>query len=173
MVALGGALGAETNDDEAAAFVGGGIAGEIAARHGHSAQPESRQVMAVLGALVDAIAVEGLVPSPTSFFAAGFAALEKPETRSSPQVGVICPRTVLTFFKGSYCMCMRCRVVRTVSASMAWQSLPGGRHEWQFVPSPIVYLLHFSTKLSASRLCASVPSLTVPWHDLPRSHKRC
>lgn len=64
----------------------GGITSEVMSKHGHSAQPESQQLVAVLHALQDAIKAEGLPPSPTSFFAAGMSALEKPETRSSTQV---------------------------------------------------------------------------------------
>ena len=65
----------------------GGIIAEVMSKHGHSAQPESQQLVAVLHALQDAIKAEGLAASPTSFFAAGMSALEKPETRSSIHVG--------------------------------------------------------------------------------------
>lgn len=64
----------------------GGLQEEVLAKHGHSAQPESQQVVAVLHALIDVIDAERLPRTPTSFFAAGFAALDKQETRSSAQV---------------------------------------------------------------------------------------
>lgn len=64
----------------------GGIENEIMSRHGHSAQPESQQLVAVLQALQEVIAAEGLPATPTSYFAAAMSALEKPETRSSAQV---------------------------------------------------------------------------------------
>jgi hypothetical protein len=67
------------------------IEAEVLSKHGHSAQPESQQLVAVLHALKDAIQAEGLATSPTSYFAAGMSALEKPETRASPQVLAAAP----------------------------------------------------------------------------------
>ena len=63
-----------------------GVAAEIYAKHRHSAQPESQQVCAVLGAVLEVVQAQALQPSPTALFAALMASLEKPETQSSPQV---------------------------------------------------------------------------------------
>lgn len=63
-----------------------GLVAEILAKHGQSAAPESRQIVAVLQAVSEVIRAEGLPVSPTSLFAAIMAALDKPETRSSEEV---------------------------------------------------------------------------------------
>lgn len=64
-----------------------GVVLELRSRHGHSAQPESQQVMAVLQAVLDVLSAEGMKPSPTAIFAACMSSLESsPETRKSPQV---------------------------------------------------------------------------------------
>lgn len=63
-----------------------GVVAELRSRHGHSAQPESQQVLAVLTAVLEVIAAEGLQPTPTALFAAVMSALEREDTRSSPQV---------------------------------------------------------------------------------------
>eukprot|EP00887_Chlorella_sp_A99_P003957 scaffold11.g3957.t1 len=60
-----------------------GVVQEVFARHGHSAQPESQQVVAILRAVLEVLAVEGLAPSPTALFAALMASLEKPESLAS------------------------------------------------------------------------------------------
>jgi hypothetical protein len=73
----GGAMGFESE---------GGVVAELRARHGRSAQPESQQVLAVLQAVLEVVQAEGLQPSPTALFAAVMSALERKETRSSPQV---------------------------------------------------------------------------------------
>lgn len=74
-------LGKEDGMDE------GGILTELRARHGHSRQPESQQVLAVLQAVVEVVTAEGMNPSdPTTLFAAVMSALERPDTRTSPQV---------------------------------------------------------------------------------------
>ncbi|KAJ9506030.1 hypothetical protein QJQ45_002495 [Haematococcus lacustris] len=85
---------------EAGAAQEGSIAAEVLSKHGHSAQPESQQVVAVLHALEQVIVEEKLPPSPTSFFAAGMSVLERPDTRGSAQVvqavctllGLVLPR---------------------------------------------------------------------------------
>lgn len=64
----------------------GGITTEILAKHGHSAQPESQQLVAVLHATTEAIKAEGLPATPTAYFAAIMSALERPETHNSAQV---------------------------------------------------------------------------------------
>jgi hypothetical protein len=64
----------------------GGIVAEIRGRHGHSAQPESQQVLAVLQAVLEVIAAEGMTASPTTIFAALMSALERPDAQSSPAV---------------------------------------------------------------------------------------
>lgn len=64
-----------------------GVVAELRARHGHSQQPESQQVIAVLQAVVEVVTAEGMNPSePTTLFAAVMSALERPDTRASPQV---------------------------------------------------------------------------------------
>lgn len=64
----------------------GGIISEINARHGHSAQPESQQVLAVLQAVLEVIAAEDMAATPTTIFAAIMSALERPDAQSSPVV---------------------------------------------------------------------------------------
>lgn len=66
---------------------GGSLVAEITSRHGKSTQPESKQMMAVLRALIDVIKAEGLPVSPASLFAACMSAMQRIETLESPQVG--------------------------------------------------------------------------------------
>ena len=70
----------------------GGVVAEIRARHGHSAQPESLQILAALQGIIEVVAAEGMDPSnPTTLFAAVMGTLEaSPETRASPQVCAAC-----------------------------------------------------------------------------------
>ena len=63
-----------------------GVAAEIYAKHRNSSQPESQQVCAVLGAVLEVVQAQSMQPSPTALFAALMASLEKPETQASPQV---------------------------------------------------------------------------------------
>lgn len=65
----------------------GGIIAEISSRHGHSAQPQSKQVVAVLQAVLDVLQAEGMPRTPTTMFAATMSAMDKPETQASAQVG--------------------------------------------------------------------------------------
>jgi ribosomal RNA-processing protein 12 len=74
--------GAHTHD--------GGVVGEVYGRHGHSAQPESQQVLAVMQAVLDVIRAESMPVTPTTMFAAIMSALEKPEAQAAPQVRVVC-----------------------------------------------------------------------------------
>lgn len=67
----------------------GGVVGEIYAKHRNSTQPESQQVCAVLGAVLEVGQAEGLQPTPTALFAALMSALEKPETQASTQVWLL------------------------------------------------------------------------------------
>jgi hypothetical protein len=67
----------------------GGIVAEIRGRHGHSAQPESQQVLAVLQAVLEVIAAEGMTATPTTIFAALMSALERPDAQSSPAVSTV------------------------------------------------------------------------------------
>jgi hypothetical protein len=62
------------------------VAAEVMQRYGRSGQPDSQAVVAILKAVQDVVAAEGLQLSPTSYFAAIMAALEKPETQASQQV---------------------------------------------------------------------------------------
>lgn len=66
----------------------GGISSEILGRHGHSAQPESQQIVAVFHAVVEVIASEGMTVSPVSLFAAVMSSLDRPETQGSPNVSM-------------------------------------------------------------------------------------
>ncbi|KAF8071289.1 uhpC [Scenedesmus sp. PABB004] len=78
---LGGlAIGAPAED--------GGIASEIRARHGHSAQPESQRVLAALQAVLEVIAGQGMAPTPTAIFAALMAALDRPDAQASPETSL-------------------------------------------------------------------------------------
>lgn len=70
----------------AAAFATGGLVHDILARHGHSTQPESQQVVAILRAVLDILQSESLPATPTALFAALMASLEKPETLVSNEV---------------------------------------------------------------------------------------
>ena len=67
----------------------GGVVGEVYGRHGHSAQPESQQVLAVMQAVLDVIRAESMPVTPTTMFAAIMSALEKPEAQAAPQVCVV------------------------------------------------------------------------------------
>lgn len=67
----------------------GGIVAEIRGRHGHSAQPESQQVLAVLQAVLEVIAAESMSATPTTIFAALMSALERPDAQSSPAVSTV------------------------------------------------------------------------------------
>lgn len=62
-----------------------GLLAEVQARHGHSAQPESLAVCAVLQAVLDVVAAEGLEPTPTAIFAGIMSALERPNALESPE----------------------------------------------------------------------------------------
>lgn len=64
----------------------GSVAAEIYDRHKRSSQPESREVCAVLGAILEVVAAEGLQPSPTTLFAAVMSSLAKEETQNSAEV---------------------------------------------------------------------------------------
>ena len=64
-----------------------GVVAELRARHGRSTQPESGAVLAVLQAVLDVLAAEGMAPSPTAIFAACMSSLESsPDTRKDPLV---------------------------------------------------------------------------------------
>ena len=64
----------------------GGVVDELSSRHGSSAQPQSKQVMAVLQAVLDVLQAEGMPCTPTTMFAAVMSALDKEETQASAQV---------------------------------------------------------------------------------------
>lgn len=64
----------------------GGIVAELQSRHGHSAQPESQQTLAVLQAVLEVIAAQGMSTTPTTMFAALMSALERPDAQESPVV---------------------------------------------------------------------------------------
>lgn len=65
-----------------------GVVAEIYIKHRNSTQPESQQVCAVLGAVLEVVLAEGLQPTPTALFAALMSSLEKPETQASAQVSI-------------------------------------------------------------------------------------
>lgn len=73
-----GAFSSEGQDD---------LASEIFRRHGHSAQPHSQQLCAILSAVLEVLRAEGLQPSPTALYAALMSSLEKPETLNNSEVG--------------------------------------------------------------------------------------
>ena len=64
----------------------GSVAAEIYDRHKRSSQPESRQVCAVLGAILEVVAAERLQPTPTTLFAAVMSSLAKGETQETAEV---------------------------------------------------------------------------------------
>ena len=63
-----------------------GFAAHLLAKHRNSAQPESRQLCAVLGAILEVLEAEGLQPTPIAVYAAVMSSLEKVESQSSPEV---------------------------------------------------------------------------------------
>jgi ribosomal RNA-processing protein 12 len=67
----------------------GGIVAELQSRHGHSAQPESQQVLAVLQAVLEVIGAQGMPATPTSIFAALMSALERPDAQQSAVVSAM------------------------------------------------------------------------------------
>lgn len=79
---------ADTAPAAPAVTTDGGITQELLQRHGRSPQPESRQLVAVLQAVTDVILAEGLALTPAALFAATMAALDRPETQASPEVGL-------------------------------------------------------------------------------------
>lgn len=64
-----------------------GLVQEILARHGHSAQPHSQQLCAILSAVLEVLRAEGLQPTPTALYAALMSSLEKKETLNNSEVG--------------------------------------------------------------------------------------
>jgi len=81
-------LAAKLSIREMQGIAEGSVVAELRARHGHSKQPESLQVLAVLQAVVEVVTAEGMnAGDPTTLFAACMSSLERPDTRSSPQVG--------------------------------------------------------------------------------------
>jgi len=58
---------------------------ELLAKHQNSAQPESRQLVAVAGAVAEVLAAEGMQPTPTALFAAAMSSLERTEAQGSPE----------------------------------------------------------------------------------------
>ena len=74
---------------------------ELLAKHQNSAQPESRQLVAVAGAVAEVLAAEGMQPTPTALFAAAMSSLERTEAQGSPEArhsawpGACCSLAVL------------------------------------------------------------------------------
>ena len=64
----------------------GGVAGELYDRHKRSSQPESRQVCAILGAVLEVVSATGMQPTPTTLFGAVMSSLDKEETQASAEV---------------------------------------------------------------------------------------
>ncbi|KFM26255.1 RRP12-like protein [Auxenochlorella protothecoides] len=62
----------------------GAFIAELRAKHSHSSQPESRQLLAIASALLEVVREEGLDPTPTALFAAAMASLERPDVARSP-----------------------------------------------------------------------------------------
>jgi ribosomal RNA-processing protein 12 len=110
----------------------GGIVSDVQARHGHSAQPESQQVMAVMRAVLEVIAAQGLSPSPTAIFAAIMSALEKPETQGSAQVvaamstllDLTLPRVPNAVLRSKFNSC--CQIITSVLQQHSSQVRPAG-----------------------------------------------
>lgn len=67
----------------------GGVVSELQSRHGHSAQPESQQVLAVLQAVLEVISAQSMSATPTTIFAALMSALERPDAHASPVVSCL------------------------------------------------------------------------------------
>ena len=62
------------------------LADEILRRHAGKPGAESRALVGVLSAVLDAVTVRGLAPSPAALFAALMAALDGPRALDEPQV---------------------------------------------------------------------------------------
>ncbi|PRW60392.1 ARM repeat superfamily [Chlorella sorokiniana] len=62
------------------------LAQEIYRKYAGKTQPESRQLVAILGAVQEVVRGQGLEVTPTAMFAALMASLEKPETLASSEV---------------------------------------------------------------------------------------
>lgn len=90
----------------------GGIVTEIKSRHGHSAQPESQQVLAVLQAVLEVIGAEGMAATPTTIFAALMSALDRQDAQSSPVVRVQL-RPVQLHRCGTACACAQPQFLAT------------------------------------------------------------
>ena len=86
----------------------GGVVGEIYAKHRNSTQPESQQVCAVLGAVLEVVQAEGLQPTPTALFAALMSSLEKPETQASSQVRLTPPERAFPSLVCTNSLCSSC-----------------------------------------------------------------
>ena len=73
-----------------ASSTGGGVAGEILAKHSRSQQPESVQLCAAVTAILDVVAAQSLQPTPTVLFAAVMSSLERAaaDDDHSDQVGL-------------------------------------------------------------------------------------
>lgn len=64
-----------------------GLVAEIYARHLNSRQSSSKQLCAILTAVLEVLKAEALQPTPTALFAALMSSLEKPSTRANLEVG--------------------------------------------------------------------------------------
>ncbi|PSC74246.1 ARM repeat superfamily [Micractinium conductrix] len=71
---------------EAPAWAPPTLAQEIHSKFSGKTQPESRQLVAILGAVSEVLKAQGLEVTPTAMFAALMASLEKPETLASGEV---------------------------------------------------------------------------------------
>jgi hypothetical protein len=105
----------------------GGIVAEIRSRHGHSAQPESQQVLAVLQAVLEVIAAEGMTATPTTIFAALMSALERPDAQSSPAVSTaaLCTLYSSSSWQGVSWLCNSAAVVCRLTSSVCHADCTG------------------------------------------------
>jgi hypothetical protein len=76
---------ASSRFDTAVMEGGTSLLDELLAKHQNSAQPESRQLVAVAGAVAEVLAAEGMQPTPTALFAAAMSSLERTEAQGSPE----------------------------------------------------------------------------------------
>ena len=72
-----------------------GLAADLLAKHGHSAQASSQTLCAVLSATLEVLQSQGLEATPAALFAAVMSSLDKPEGRESSEVRAVTMHCIL------------------------------------------------------------------------------
>ena len=85
---------------------GGGLVAELQQKFSNNKQPETQQMLAVLGACSTVLSAAGLPQNPTALFAASMSSLEKLEVQDSCEVGVLSRKIGASeSFKCSHAVC--------------------------------------------------------------------